>query len=71
MHSHDILRDFVGPCYISYLPQRSRNGPKIGILKANRYARPSKTIWLGRVLSQKHASMCIKTEALHRTLRSS
>ena len=52
MHSHDILRGFVGPCYLFYLPQRSQNGAKMGILKANRYARPCKTICLGRVLSE-------------------
>ena len=71
MHSHDILRGFVGPCYLFYLPQHPRNSPKMGTLKANRYARPCKTIWLGRVLSEEHACVCVKTEALQRTLRSS
>ena len=59
----------VGPCYLFHLPQRSRNGPKIEILRAKIYATPSKNICLGRVLNQYHPCMCIKTEALQRTLR--
>ena len=41
----------VGPCYLFHLPQRSRNRPKIGILRAKMYATPSKNIRLGRVLN--------------------
>ena len=40
----------VGPCYLFYLPQRSRNGPKIEILMAKIDATPSKNVCLGRVL---------------------
>ena len=41
----------VGPCYLFHLPQRSRNGPKIEILRAKIYATPSKNICLGHVLN--------------------
>ena len=40
----------VGPCYLFYLPQRSRNGPKFEILMAKSDATPSKNVCLGRVL---------------------
>ena len=35
----------VGPCYLFYLPQRSRNGPKIEILRAKMYATPSRNMF--------------------------
>ena len=35
----------VGPCYLFHLPQRSRNGPKIDILRATMYATPSKNMF--------------------------
>ena len=59
----------VGPCYLFHLPLRSRNGPKIEIMRAKIYATPSKNICLGRVLNEYHPCMYIKTEAIHGTLR--
>ena len=45
MQSHDIYRGYCRSMLFIHLPQRSRNGPKIEILRATMYATPSKNMF--------------------------
>ena len=61
----------VKTCALFCLPQQSRNGPEMEILRVQMYGRPSKNIFLGRATSEYHALTRIKTGARQETLRSS